>query len=288
MILAMQNRSTAPGFQPLGGAMVTLSRRLHSPFLAGIFAAGCVGASLGMGCLAQVHAAVPAAGTFSLPPVDFGLLLGTVLFLGFGRAWAHGEDHRKIGAGDDGVLFGIVSCWFLLLRWDQIPTAAAAIFQQAFTVRAMGSGGACGFFLAMKTGVTRGIFTNEAGLGSAVFAYAGSREEDPVRQGCWGIVQVMIDTLLMCTVTALCLLASGIGMKTETEGAAYCLHAFASVLGPWGEKGVSLCTLLFAIATLFAWQCYGRTAWRFLFRGRGGNGLPVPVCRNGPVGRFPK
>ena len=69
--------------------------------------------------------------------------------------------------------------------------------------------------------------------------------------------------------TALCLLASGIGMKTETEGAAYCLHAFASVLGPWGEKGVSLCTLLFAIATLFAWQCYGRTAWRFLFRGRG-------------------
>ena len=68
VILAMQNRSTAPGFQPLGGAMVTLSRRLHSPFLAGIFAAGCVGASLGMGCLAQVHAAVPAAGTLFPPP----------------------------------------------------------------------------------------------------------------------------------------------------------------------------------------------------------------------------
>ena len=268
VILAMQNRSTAPGFQPLGGAMVTLSRRLHSPFLAGIFAAGCVGASLGMGCLAQVHAAVPAAGTFSLPPVDFGLLLGTVLFLGFGGLGRTVKITEKLVPVMTVCFLGLCLL-VLLLRWDQIPTAAAAIFQQAFTVRAMGSGGACGFFLAMKTGVTRGIFTNEAGLGSAVFAYAGSREEDPVRQGCWGIVQVMIDTLLMCTVTALCLLASGIGMKTETEGAAYCLHAFASVLGPWGEKGVSLCTLLFAIATLFAWQCYGRTAWRFLFRGRG-------------------
>lgn len=69
VILAMQNRSTAPGFQPLGGAMVTLSRRLHSPVLAGIFAVGCIGASLGMGCLAQVHAAVPAAKTFSLSPL---------------------------------------------------------------------------------------------------------------------------------------------------------------------------------------------------------------------------
>lgn len=270
VILAMQNRSTAPGFQPLGGAMVTLSRRLHSPVLAGIFAVGCIGASLGMGCLAQVHAAVPAAKTFSLSPLCLGILISAVLFVGFGGLRRTVAITEKLVPVMTAFFLGMC-LWVLLCRWDRIPGAAAAILQQAFDLRAVGSGGACGLFLAMKTGVTRGIFTNEAGLGSAVFAYAGSEEKDPVRQGCWGIVQVMIDTLLMCTLTALCLLVSGIGMDTESEGAAYCLHAFAAVLGPWGEKGVSLCTVLFAFATLFAWQCYGRTAWRFLFRGRGEN-----------------
>ena len=266
IILAAQNRRTSPGKVPLGGAMVTLRDRLHCPILSRVFTVGCIAASLGMGCLAQSHAAAAAAQALSLPPAALGIAFAILLAVGFGGLRRTVHITEKLVP----VMSGLFLLLCALVLWnsrERVPQAICSIFSCAFDGRAISLGGSCGFFLALKTGVTRGIFTNEAGLGSAVFAYSGAQEEDPVRQGYWGIVQILIDTILMCTLTALCLLSSGL-YPAAAEGAAWCVATFSAVLGMPGQVGISLCTLLFALATMFAWQCYGRSAWCFLSGGR--------------------
>ena len=110
------------------------------------------------------------------------------------------------------------------------------------------------------------MFTNEAGLGSSAFAYDGVEGRSPEELGCLGIFQVFADTIVMCTVTGLCILCCRSPML---EGAALTFYAYEAALGPWGGKAVSLCTALFALATLTAWSCYGREGLCYLTGGRG-------------------
>ena len=142
---------------------------------------------------------------------------------------------------------------------------SASVFQGALSLRA-GAGGAAGALLALRTGVSRGVFTNEAGLGSSAFAYGEVRDKTPVELGCMGIFQVFLDTLVMCTVTGLCLLCC---RSSGLEGAEWTFFAYERALGPAGGAAVSLCTALFAVATVSAWCCYGREGLLFLTRGRG-------------------
>ena len=103
---------------------------------------------------------------------------------------------------------------------------------------------------AMECGVSRGIFTNEAGLGCSVMAYGESGGAEPGKQGCWGILQVFIDTILMCTLSALAILVSG-ALSTGKDGAALSTVCFSSVFGSWGKGFVCISITLFAFATLF-------------------------------------
>jgi AGCS family alanine or glycine:cation symporter len=149
-------------------------------------------------------------------------------------------------------------------NYDAIPAAFALIFQYAFTPEAA-EGGAIGgaILLAIRWGFARGIFSNEAGLGSAAIAHAAAKTDDPIQQGLVGMVGVFIDTLIVCTLTGLVIITSGL-WSGGLNGAALTSAAFANTL-PWGGTLVAVSLALFAFTTLLGWSYYGERAVEFLF-----------------------
>ena len=122
--------------------------------------------------------------------------------------------------------------------------------------------------MAMRFGVARGLFSNEAGLGSAPMVHAAATTDHPVRQGMYGIFEVFVDTVLVCTVTGLVILVTGVWNGGET-GAALSAHAFhVGLPGTWGDIVVTGGLVLFAFSTLLGWSFYGETAAVYLFGSR--------------------
>ncbi len=144
----------------------------------------------------------------------------------------------------------------------------ASIFKFAFTPSAV-CGGALG--IAIKMGFKRGIFSNEAGLGSSVMVHSASNVKEPVKQGLWGIFEVFFDTIIICTLTAVVILSSGFidletgALLTEHESSVFVAQAFSGVFGPIGGKFVAIAILLFAFSTCLGWSYYGTRSWSYLF-----------------------
>ena len=235
--------------------------------LAVLYAAGCCLSSFGMGNMVQTNAAAAAFSELGVPAAVSGLLIALlVLFVARGGLGFAVKITEKLVPAMTLLFFGASLCVLWVFR-DNLPGAFQSIFEGAFSLRA-GAGGAAGMLLAMKTGVSRGVFTNEAGLGSSAFAYGEVRGKTPVELGCMGIFQVFVDTIVMCTVTGLCILCCRSPML---EGAQLTFFAYEGALGPWGGYAVSLCTALFALATVVAWCCYGREGLFYLTKGKGKN-----------------
>ena len=234
--------------------------------LALVYGAGCCLASLGMGNLVQANAAAAACQRLGAPPLAVGAVLGVLVFwvARGGLACAARLTEKLVPAM--AALFFAASLGVLWVFRAELPRAVASIFQGAFSLKA-GAGGTAGMLLAMGTGVSRGVFTNEAGLGSSAFAYGEVEGRSPVELGCLGIFQVFVDTILMCTVTGLCVLCA----PSAGEGAELVFSAFESALGPAGAGAAAVCTALFALATVTAWSCYGREGLFYLTKGRGGD-----------------
>lgn len=237
----------------------------YGGLLAGVYALGCCLSSLGMGNMAQMHALAAACGGLGLPAL--GVALGAALLVYFvargGLALAGRIAEKLVPAMT--LLFFAASLGVLWFYRKNLPAAVESVFRGAFSLRA-GAGGAAGMLIAIRAGVSRGVFTNEAGLGSSAFAYQDVKDHSPEELGCMGIFQVFADTILMCTVTGLCILCCG---PTRLEGAALTFYAYRSALGQAGGWAVSLCTALFALATVIAWCCYGRESLLYLTKGRG-------------------
>ena len=156
----------------------------------------------------------------------------------------------------------------IFINIGSIGRVFAQIFREAFSPTAA-LGGAAGISLktAISWGLRRGVFSNEAGLGSAPIAHASTSEKDPVKQGLYGIFEVFMDTIVICTITGLALLMSGIDMGYGVEGsAALNIDAFATVFGQ-KTSGIiiSSCTTLFAFATVLGWSLYGTRCAEYLF-----------------------
>lgn len=155
----------------------------------------------------------------------------------------------------------------LVLEYQRIPMALAEIFAGAVTGRAAAGGFAgAGVLQALRYGAARGVFSNEAGLGSASIAHAAAKTDHPVRQGLWGIMEVFIDTHLICTVTGLVLIVTGV-WTTSLEGASMTAEAFTRVLHGPGELIVSAGLLLFAFSTIISWSYYGEKSFEYLTGG---------------------
>lgn len=267
-ILAVKYREKNKDGQWTGGAMYYLEKGVHSPFLAGMFACACVLASLGMGNMAQANSISGALNDgFSVPVWITGLI---VAFLLLASSIGGLKGTAKITEKLVPIMSAayLVACfWVLICFKNQIIPAFSLIFHEAFSLRATAGGtGASVMLISMKCGISRGIFTNEAGLGSAVMAYAGSTEENPVKQGFWAIFQVFVDTIVICTLTALCILCTGV-INTGKDGAALSTAAFSAVFGEFGKGFVCASIAVFAFATMLAWCCYGQRAIEYLTGG---------------------
>jgi len=208
-------RTAAGGW--MGGPMAYLEKGLGSKGLAGIYAALLALASFGIGNMTQANAIAEAAKhsfTLQIPDavveivvgVVLAFLIGLVIFGGVGRIARVTEKIVPAMAG----LFLLASFIVLIKNYRALPGALALIVREAFKLpSAIGGGLGVGIAKAMRYGVARGVFSNEAGLGSSAVVHAAADVKEPAVQGLWGISEVFIDTLLMCTVTALVFLCSG-------------------------------------------------------------------------------
>ncbi len=153
----------------------------------------------------------------------------------------------------------------IFMNITAIPAAFAAIFESAFSFEAVG-GGILGYGImrAMQNGFARGVFSNEAGLGSAPIAHAASSETEPVKQGLWGIFEVFIDTIVICTISGLVVVISGVYQNTTLTGGALTAAAFDGVLPGVGGTFVRVALIMFALSTILGWSYYGERCWGYL------------------------
>lgn len=266
-------RKTAEGW--CGGAIACLRYGLHLPRLAWLFAVCCAAAGLGMGSMAQSNAIAAAAREFSVPPVVTGL---AVVLLG---GWILCGGTKKIGrvtAWLMPLLCGIyiLGCgWLLVRNAARLPDAVMQIFREAFGFRGM-TGGFCASVLmqSVRVGICRGIFSNEAGLGSSALLHMEADGQSPDRQGRWAAVEVFLDTIVCCTLTALVVLTADVPTQ-GADGAEILLAAFAEGFGAFAADYLAVMLMLFAFATLIGWYPCGMAAARCGVRGLAGIYLPL-------------
>ena len=273
-VLAVKYRRKTQAGQWVGGPMYVMDARLGrwGRALGTLFACFAAGASFGIGSMTQANAAAAALRDVLHIPV---LLSGTVI-AGLALIVILGGI-RNI-AGVSAVLVPVMAILYLaagaaviLGNWHALPSALTQMFREAFSFRAA-AGGAAGIF-AMRWGVARGVFSNEAGLGSAAIAAAAAETKDPVRQAYVSMTGPFFDTIVMCTVTGLSICCSGVlgtvdAAGRAVDGAALTILAFESVLGVPGGHFVALSIVFFAFSTILGWEYLGETAFAFLSGGR--------------------
>lgn len=255
--------------------------------LAILFSIFCILASFGIGAMGQINKiVVNIVSAFDIPALSsnmlydgvswYHLVIGIVLVViagliiigGLKRIANFAEKVVPVMV----VLFIAGGLIIVGLNFRLIGAAFASIFRHAFTVPAA-LGGVGGIVVKdiVTQGCKRGVFSNEAGLGSSVMVHSSSNVKEPVRQGLWGIFEVFADTMVVCTMTALVVLTSGmINLDTGAlaEGisdATLVAKAFSGVFGVWGERFVAIAILLFAFTTVLGWDVYGGKAWEYLF-----------------------
>ncbi|HET9454675.1 MAG TPA: sodium:alanine symporter family protein [Gemmatimonadaceae bacterium] len=248
-----------------GGAMYTLKKR-GLPWLGGIFAALTALAAFGIGNMVQANSvadSLNASFGASRPIVGIVLVViaGAVILGGIKRIAAFAEYLVPFMA----VVY-ITGGLFILVRYaGALPEAFSLVFESAFSGMAA-TGGFAGstIMMAMRYGIARGLFSNEAGLGSAPMVHSAATTDHPVRQGLYGVFEVFVDTLLICTTTGLVILATGAWDDGQT-GAALSVKAFEIGLpGTWGDIVITTALVLFAFSTLIGWSYYGETGIVYL------------------------
>lgn len=164
------------------------------------------------------------------------------------------------------LLYVILAVGLIIMKIDRVPAVFASIFQGAFNPRAVTGGIVGSFFLSMKNGVSRGIFSNEAGLGTGSIAHACADTRKPVKQGMFGIFEVFMDTIVICTMTAMVVLLSGVEIPYgKTAGAELTISGFTTVYGNWVSIFTAIAMCCFAFSTIIGWGLYGGRCVEFLF-----------------------
>ncbi len=249
-----------------GGAMIYIEKGLHCKWLAVLFSVFCLFASFGIGNIAQINSISTSLETsLSIPPIVTGIVLAAVMAIiligGLKRIAAVAEKLVPFMA----LVYILGALIIIGMNAPQIPAAFASIFKSAFSFESIGGGiMGYGISLAIRYGVARGVFSNEAGLGSSVMVHSAADVKEPVKQGLWGIFEVFVDTIIVCTLTALVILCTG-ALDIGGEGAEITMNAFTNGFGSFGGIFLSLAILLFAFTTALGWSYYGQRAVEYLF-----------------------
>jgi len=277
VLLAVKYREVDANGTHHGGPMYYIEKGLKMKWLAVIFAIFATFATFGIGNMTQANSiASSMASSFGIPFVATGIVIailtGLVILGGIKRIAQVTEKMVPFMA----VFYVIGSVIILIVNIGRLPAAFGMIFANAFNFRSL-EGGIMGYIImkAMRFGVARGVFSNEAGMGSAPIAHAASSESDPVRQGLWGIFEVFVDTIIICSLTGLVILTSGVSTFEAGAGATnfvgglfsgadLTMTAFSATFGQAGGIFVTLGILLFALSTILGWSYYGQQSLGYL------------------------
>lgn len=269
--LAVKFRHRTKGGRWQGGVPEVLTYGLGMKRMAAVFAVCCVLASFGMGNMAQGNTiAQSLRHAFRVPPTwtaaGCAMAAGLVICGGLGRIGRVAERVIPLLS----ILYGAGGLIVIGCHASQVGPALWSIVTGAFSGQAA-VGGVAGATVAaaMRYGFSAGIFSNEAGLGSSGMIYAAADDADPTEQGLWSMFEVFVDTMVVCSITALAILTSGV-CGQGLSGADLTIAAFETVFGPWGSGMVAVSVALFAWASMLGWACYGEQSWRTLTRSGGG------------------
>ena len=268
IVLARRHREKGADGKYHGGAfyyIASLGDRV-SPIIAAVFAILCLAASLSMGCTLQANTlALSVERALGVPPVIVGGILGIItLFVASGGLERISFVTSKLIPLMSAAYIGM-SLYIIITGADMLGGIFGDILSSAFDLRAAG-GGILGFFTsrAMSVGVTRGIVSNEAGCGTAPIAHCTSEAVKPAVQGVWGIMEVVIDTPIMCTLTALVvLIGQRTGISLQSDGMTVAADAFGEFI-PFSEYILALAVIVFAFCTIICWFFYGAESLRFI------------------------
>ncbi|MBO2689246.1 alanine/glycine:cation symporter family protein [Shewanella algae] len=270
-LLALKFRTTDRHGNIAGGPMYYIEKGLGLGWLAKLFAVFGVGvAFFGIGTFAQVNAISEALTiAFDVPAWSTAVVLTSLV-----AAVTLGGVKRIAAVAQKLVptmaIGYVVAClWVLLSASEAIPDAIALVLHSAFNPVAAGGGflGA-GIALAIQTGIARGVFSNESGLGSAPIAAAAAKTKEPVEQGLVSMTGTFFDTIIICTMTGLVLILTGV-WNGDTAGAGMTSAAFSSATTPLiGQYLVTVALVCFAFTTILGWNYYGDRCWSYLTKGR--------------------
>ena len=191
------------------------------------------------------------------------LLVGMVLLGGIKRIGSVTEKLVPFMA----LFYIILAVGVVIINWKNVPGVFSAIIRGAFNPASVTGGVVGSFFMSMKKGVSRGIFSNEAGLGTGSIAHACADTRKPVKQGFFGIFEVFTDTIVICTLTALVILCSGVPVGYgAAAGAELTISGFTSTYGNWVSIFTAVAMCCFAFSTIIGWGLYGARCAEFLFK----------------------
>lgn len=275
--LAVRYRNVGRDGELTGGPMYMILRALKPRWhwLAYMYCFFGVVASFGVGNGTQINTVIgginSALVTFGVEEnlavnLAIGLILGLLILVVMSRGTKGIGQAAEMLVPPAAVFYVVLCAIVLVIRYDAIPEAFQAIITGAFSPRAVTGGVLGSFFVSLRVGASRGVFTNEAGMGTAAMAHATAAVSEPVEQGMMGIVEVFIDTIVICTLTALVILCSGVSVPYGCDtGILLTTQAFVSVLGQWVSVFISVALCFFAFATVLGWGLYGIQCARFLF-----------------------
>ena len=272
IVLALKYRQVDEKGAHYGGPMYYIEKGTGQKWLAVIFALLGGIACFGIGNIAQSTEIAGAVQSLTgLDPLYTGIILAiltAIVVIG---------GVKRIGQVASylvpfmAIFYIVAGLAIIALRISDVPAALASIFTQAFSLepREIG-GGVAGYtiMVSMQQGVARGVFSNEAGLGSAPMAHAASDTQEPVEQGMWGVFEVFVDTIVICTLTSMAILLSGVleyDLSSFASNGAAAAAAFNAILpGTIGGTVLQISLLFFALSTILGWSYYGERCWGYL------------------------
>ncbi len=276
-VLSVRYRVKGSDGAYIGGPMYIVRQGMGSSWqpLAGIYCFFGVVAAFGVGSATQINTvlggingAVRSLGGQESDSVN--LMIGIALAMLLALVLLGGA--KRIGSAAAflvpfaSVFYLLLCVGVLVLRAKAIPNAFAAIVTGAFSPKAVTGGMLGSVFIALRVGACRGVFTNEAGMGTAGIAHASATVSHPVQQGLMGIMEVFIDTIVICTMTALVILCSGIPIPYGQDlGIQITANAFSEIYGDWVHIPLAFTLCCLAFATIIGWGLYGTRCAQFLF-----------------------
>ena len=273
VVLAVHFRETNNNGELVGGPMYYIKNGLkkHWHWLAYLFSALGVLTVFGTGNATQVNTITAALDSalinYNIISADstqmINLIIGIIIMILIALIMIGGVTEKLIPFM--AVLYIILAIGVVLVNINNVPAVFKSIFQGAFSPASVTGGAVGSFFMSMKKGVSRGIFSNEAGLGTGSIAHACADTSKPVKQGFFGIFEVFVDTIVICTLTALVILCSGVPVGYgQAAGAELTISGFTSTYGGWVSIFTAVAMCCFAFSTVIGWGLYGQRCIEFL------------------------